>query len=198
MRGLSCLLSVTASAQPSNLAQKCDAKRPCTACVLAESTSECVYSEENCPLSPGVRFLYSPYSYMSGRQPGGANPANIPSDTSAHPPGGRLPAVALPPTDLSLIPSTPNVTQVTANWLSAPQMLTTTHVGHLALARRGSFEQRTSLGTYPPISVGSTPLSSIIPPEVRIPFSLPGGEWSQIQISETAATDLDMRSCVSE
>ena len=50
----------------------------------------------------------------------------------------------------------------------------------------------------PPISVISSFLLSKIPPEPQIPLSFLGEEKLQVQTSETPATDLDMKWCVSE
>ena len=66
------------------------------------------------------------------------------------------------------------------------------------LRRRNSLEQCTSPDTNPLTDITpSVPLSTTSPePWAPLPFQ--EGEKSQIQISETAAMDLDMRSCVFE
>lgn len=62
------LLTVTGSAQPLNLIQKCDAKRPCSTCVLAKCISECVYDDEKRLQPASTRPLQSADGHLSGRQ----------------------------------------------------------------------------------------------------------------------------------
>jgi len=68
----------------------------------------------------------------------------------------------------------------------------------LVLVRRNSLGQRISLDSNPSISIASSFIPPIIPPEPRIPLSFLGEEKLQVQYSETEATDLDLRLCVPE
>jgi hypothetical protein len=155
----SLLLWVIGQAQPSNLVQKCDAKDPCTTCILAKSASECVYNAEKCT-----------QSVVDGVFAG-----------------------VLPPAKLKLINSTSDPTLLVTDELSALQVFKVDRVpqGHL-------YEPRISPGTNLHLSVISSFLPPTISPEPWVPLSFQGGEKLQVQISDTAASDLDMGSCVFE
>jgi hypothetical protein len=82
----------------------------------------------------------------------------------------------------------------------APQVFGADQVPHgeLVLVRRNPREQCVPLDESPSVfTVPSFPLQTI-PPELWIPLSFLGEEKLQVQISDMAATDLDMRSCVLE
>ena len=70
--------------------------------------------------------------------------------------------------------------------------------GELVFARRNQLGQRVSLDTSSSISTVPSFSLLTIPPEQWIPLSFLGEERLQAQFSEAAATDLDMKSCVSE
>ncbi|KAF9643480.1 hypothetical protein BDM02DRAFT_3191569 [Thelephora ganbajun] len=53
--------------------KKCDAKRPCTACTLTGSASECAYDDQRRPYSTGIYSLYNAKRHLSGRQLTGAD-----------------------------------------------------------------------------------------------------------------------------
>jgi len=82
---------------------------------------------------------------------------------------------------------------------SAPQQVPRDCSPGFALICRTSSEQRrVSPDTNPSFDVVSSYLSPTIPLELWTPLSFLGAENLQVQISDTLATDLDMKSCVSE
>ena len=96
-------------------------------------------------------------------------------------------------------PVIPNVTRVAAYNPSDLQVFRTDH-GHslgLARVRRNSFDQIPH-GSGLSIPVLSSFPPPTVPPELRIPLSFLEEERLQFQISDIAASDLDMRSCVLE
>ena len=170
--------------------QRCDAKRPCTTCILGKGISECVYDNENDPQSADVYPSNSADDHPSGQHLGGADLVEIPTVTSA-----RSSA------ELNLIHSTSDTTRVVIHEPPALQVFRTDRVPHgrslgPAPVRRSSFEQHISLNLNLSISVVSSFLLPTLPPELRIPLSFLGEEKLQVQFSETDVTDLDMRGCV--
>ena len=91
-------------AQLLNLAQKCDAKRPCGTCILAECASECIYDDERGPYPAGVHLLYSTGDHPPGGQRRGAAPLDI----STPVPIDGVFIDMLSPTELELMCSIPN------------------------------------------------------------------------------------------
>ena len=77
----------------------------------------------------------------------------------------------------------------------APQVLGTEKVSHqeLALVHRNRLEQCVSLDTSQSIFTIPSCFLPTIPPEPWIPLSFLGEERLQVQISDTVATDLDMK-----
>jgi len=180
--------------------QKCDAKRPCARCILAGSTSECAYEEKR----PRPAFKYSLYStdgHLPGQPPGGADPV---SEIPAVPPTySPIDDVVISPTKLNPVPSYPDTMEVVTNNSATLQILDADQVPHerssgLVLVRRNSFEQHVPLDVNPSISIASFFLPQSTTPELRIPLSFLGDERLQVQLSDTEATDLDMRSYVLE
>lgn len=188
--------SVTGSLQPSIPAQKCDAKRPCTTCISAKNISECIYDSEKHPQSAGVYPVHRADGHPSGQEPGGASPIKTPAVT---------------PTDLpveqNLIPPTSDAIEVATHDSSALQTPEggqdqIPHVRSSGLVRVQVRGNSSGLHVSPDSSLSISAilpfLFSKIPPEPRIPLSFLGGEKLQIQTSEAAATDLDMRWCALE
>jgi len=183
------LYQVVGLAQPLISAQKCDAKRPCTTCTLANAISGCIYDDEKDPQSGGP---LPSGSLPSGRHLGGAGTVDIPTDIPIYP------SAQLNPT-----PSTSGTTRVVAHELPTLRAFTDDQVppgpsSGLVLVRRNSPGQRISLDSTTSISIASSFMPSIIPPEPRIPLSFLGEEKLQVQFSETEATDLDLKLCVPE
>ena len=170
---------VVGSAQPSDLAQKCDGGRPCTTSTTDRSTSECVYNDDEDPESAGACPLRSTDGYLSEQHLRGAGPIEIPKIISPH-----------SSTELNLTPSTSGATSQILVSYERPSRLLPAH--------KTSSGQRTSLDLNPSISVVSSFLPPTIPPEPRIPLSFLREERLQVQFSETGATDQDLRSCVFE
>jgi len=180
--------------------QKCDAKRPCTTCVLSKSTLDCVYDDEKDPQLADAYPLLNPGGHKAGRHFGSADPVGISTIKPAHAPINSV---------FSEVPS-PNKRKLThfaydSTWLAADEShaLRASSVdqdphsrssGHV-LVRRNSIEKHTSPDIHSFIPVSSIWFPTI-PPEPWIPLSFQGGEKLQVQISEVAASDLDMRSCV--
>ena len=106
------------------------------------------------------------------------------------------------PTKLNPLPSS-DATGVMTSRSSTLQVFEANQVPHeppsgLVLVRRNSFEQRIPPDINPSISIASSFLPPTIPPEPQIPLSFLGDDRLQVQISDTEATDLDMRSYVPE
>jgi len=64
--------------------QKCDARRPCTTCIRAGCTLECVYDEKD-PQSVGTYHSNNPDSPLSGNRLGDTDPTAAPKVISAAP-----------------------------------------------------------------------------------------------------------------
>jgi len=153
--------------QPSNLEQKCNAERPCSTCILAQSTSQCVYDEEGDGYLPGQR--------VGGPGSAGLNPTPSASDA---------------PRVVTDEPAALRVFKV--NQMSQLEGRSR----GLALVHRNPLKQRISLDSSPSISIVSSFLPPTIPPEPWISLSFLGEERFQVQFSKTDATDLDMKLCV--
>jgi len=171
--------------------QKCDARRPCTRCTLANTVSECIYGDENEPQLED--FPPSPCTDgpLSVQHCAGADAIEIPATISTY-----------PPAQLGQTPSTSDTTRVVANEPPTIRVFTAGQVPcgppqGLVLARRNSFGRRTPLDSNPSITVNPSFLSPTMPPELRIPLSFLGEDKLQVQFSDAETTDLDMKMCVS-
>jgi hypothetical protein len=162
-------------------------------CIMAKTVSACVYDDEKCLEPTSMYPSYRTDGRSSGERPADLDPVEIPIAAASHPPSD-----VPPPAELYPIPSASDATWIVTDELAAQQVFGVDRVPHgeLVLARRNLFEQRvlpyTSRSTF---TAPSFPLS-IIPPELWMPLLNLGEEKLQVQISDTAATELDMRSCV--
>jgi len=175
---------VIESAQLLDLVQKCDAKRPCSSCILAERISECVYHDQENPQSADIRSSQGTEDHQ--------DPLSVPTIISIG-----------SPAELSPITSTFDVTRAVGYEPTVPRTFEVDQAQHghssgLSLVRRNSFERDIPWDSNPSISIFSSFLPSEIPPQPWIPLSFLGEEKLQVQFSEIDATDLDMRSYVSE
>ena len=173
---------LTRSTQLPDLVQKCDAKRPCTRCVEAESASECVYDDR-------IRSL--PHSTV-GPLSGKADPAQLPALTP-------LTDDVLPPAKPDLRPPVSHAAHVVTYDLAVLQEFEPVRVPRgqssgLVPFRRNPPERHLSQDTNPSISIISSFLSPEIPPKPRVPLSFLGEE--RLQVSDADTTDIDMRSYV--
>jgi hypothetical protein len=178
--------------------QKCDAERPCTSCIGAKTVTECVYDNERRPQPAGIYPSRRANSHLSGQQPRGPDPVEIPTAILYYSPGDGAFADVPPPANLDRAPSTSSdATWVVANKPAAQQVFWTDQVPHEELVRvhGGPLEQCVSLDTSPPaFTIPSFFLQTIL----REPLSFLGEEKPQLQISDATATDLDMKSYVLE
>jgi len=136
-------------------------------------------------------------------QLGGVDPVDIHTITSTHPPIDGVFADLLSLAMLKLIPSTSDTTWLAINETSALQSFKIDRVldGHssgLVWVRRNLSGCHVPLGTDPSVWVLSSFLLPAMPPELRIPLSHLGEDRLQVQISDSAATDMDMKSHVLE
>ena len=189
-------------AQSSNLAQKCDASRPCTTCVVSKSASECIY-DNKAQLGPANIYASRRTPGLPRRRPGGADPVEVSTITSTNSPTDVAFPNAAPPSGSNLLPSTSGTTLMVTHEPSAKRVFKAGQVTHgrssgFALVRRNSPVQHHSLDTNPSISILSSFLLPTIPPEPRIPLSFLGEDRLRVQISDITATDMDMRSYVPE
>ena len=139
-----------------------------------------------------VPFFSTGDSIISGQPLESADPVEIPTTIPTYPPTPLDPII--PPTDSDTI-------RVVVDEPPDLRVSTAGRVPHgpssgLVLVRRNSFGQRISLDSNPSISIASSFIPPMIPPEPWISLSFLGEEKLQIQLSETEATDLNMRSCV--
>ena len=105
------------------------------------------------------------------------------------------------PAKLDRIPSTSfDATWVVTDEPAAQQVFVADQVPHgeLILIRGDLLEQRVPLDTSKSTFTIPSSFLPTIPPEPWIPLSFLGEEKLQVQVSDTAATDLDMKSCVLE
>ena len=126
---------------------------------------------------------------LSRQDPGSAHPVDTPIVISIHPPDKRIPTTP-----------TSDATGTVTNELSAAQVSECDQGGRssgLARVYKNSPGRHASPDSNPFICVIPSFLPSEIPPESQTPLSFLGEEKLQVQTSEIAATDLDMRWCVS-
>ena len=167
-----------------DLAQKCDAKRPCTRCVQAESTSECVYDNI-------IRSL--PHSIVA------EGPTQLSALTFKNLLTDDTFADLLLPAEPDLSPLTSDVTQVATYELATLQTFEAVQVlrgysSELVPFRRIPPKRHPSPDTNPSISIISSFLPPTIPPELQIPLLFLGEE--RLQVSDADTTGIDMRWCV--
>ena len=178
--------------------QKCDAKRPCTTCISANTVSECVYNKEKRSQPAGT---YPPH-VANGHQPeqrsGDLGPVEIPTAPPSHSLSDGAFADVSSPTKLDRIPSTSSdATWVVTNFPTSHQVFGSDQAPHeeLVLVHRDPSEQYLSLDASSPVFTVLSSFLQTIPPEPRIPLSFLGEERLRVQSSDTAATDLDMKWC---
>lgn len=169
-------------------------------CIVSKTISACVYDDEKCLQSTSASPLHRTDGHLSGERPTGPDPVEIPTVTPSHPlSGGVFVDVSLS-TKLDRMPSTSS----DAAWVAtneptvqdasgADQVL---H-GELVLARENLFQQCVPPDTSPSTFAVPSFLRTI-PPELWMPLSFLGEGKLQVQISDEAATDLDMKWCVLE
>ena len=152
---------------------------------MAKTVSGCVYDNERHPQSTGT---YPPHG-------ADGHLFEIPTAKLPHLLGDGM----FLPTKLDQIPPTPSdVVREVTNEPDALRVFGDGQVlqGELVLARKNSLEQRAPLDAS--LSSIAVPFFSLpaIPRKPWISLSFLGEEKLQVQISETAATDLAMKSCV--
>jgi hypothetical protein len=183
------------------MAQKCDAKRPCTTCIVAKTVSECVYDGGKHPQPACMDPSYRADGRQSWQQPTGPHLVETPAATSSRPLSDGTFTNVRSPAELDRIPYTSSdstwaVTDepATQGVFEADQVLHR----ELVLTRRNQLEQCVP----PDISPSAFTIPSIslptMPSQLRTSLSHLGKEKLQVQFSKTAVTDLDMKSCVSE
>ena len=70
----------------SNFAQRCDAKRPCTTCFLANKASSCIYDDGGDPQLKGLVLSRNTDGPLSGQHLRGPDPVKTPTILSTFPP----------------------------------------------------------------------------------------------------------------
>jgi hypothetical protein len=190
------------STSASNPTQKCNAKQPCTGCIRAKTVSECIYDNEKRPQLTGTYPSHWTDGRPSVQQPRGSDPIEVPRSILYYSPSDGAFADVPWSARLDGIPSTSfDATRVVTNEPAALQYAFGTDRvprGELVLARRNQLGQRVSPDTSPSISTVPSFFLPTIPREQWIPLSFLGEERLQVQFSEGAATDLDIKSCVSK
>jgi hypothetical protein len=149
-------------------------------CIAARTTSECAYDNEKHLQPAGTYPEHWPDGHLSGQRPRGPDLVQIPTATLHH--------------------SLTDTTRVATNESAVLRVFRDNHVSHreLILARRNPLEQYVFLDTN--LTFLAVPFFFLptIPHEPWISLSFLGEEKLQVQISETAATDLTMKACVLE
>jgi hypothetical protein len=167
---------------------------------VAKTVSECVYDDGKHPQPADMDASHRADGRLSWQQPIGPHLVETPAATPSHPLSDGTFADVRLPAELDRIPFTFDSTWAVTNEPATRRVLGADQVlhGELVLARGNPLEQcvppDTSQSTF---TIPSLPLPTI-PPELRTPLSHLGKENLQVQFSETAATDLDMKSCVLE
>jgi hypothetical protein len=169
---------------------------------MAKTASKCVYNSEKRSQPTGKYPSHRADDHQSGQRSRGPDPVETPTTTLYHSPSDGVFAGVLPPAQLDRIPSIfPEATWAVTNEPAALQhAFGADRVPHRELVpvRRNQFGQRVSPDTSPSIFTTPSFFLPTTPPELRIPLSFLGEERLQVQFSEAAATDLDMKSCVLE
>ena len=151
-------------AQSSNLVQKCDARHPCTTCTLADSTSACIYDDEEGPQWGGIVPSLSSDDPILGQLLGKVDAAEIPTTMPTH--------LAAP---LGPTPST-DTTRMMADeppdlWVFMVGRVPPGPSSGFVLVPGNSFGRRISLDSNPSISIASSFIPPTIPPEPWISLS---------------------------
>jgi hypothetical protein len=168
---------------------------------MAKTVSECVYDNEKHSQIASTFPSLRADGRLPEQRPRGPGPVEIPTATPSHSLDDGVFADAPSPTKLDRIPSTSSdVSRVVTNEPAPQQMFEADQVPHgeLVLVRGDPPEQCVSLDTSPSVLSVPSFFLPTIPPELRIPLSFLGKERLQVQMSDTTATDLDMKSCVLE
>ena len=163
---------------------------------MADIVSACAYDEKY--LQPtGTYPSYRTDGHLLGERPAGLGPVEIPTAAPSHPPSDDVFGDVPSPAGLYRIPSASDATWIVTNELAAQQVFQADMVPHgqLVLARRNLFEQRVPPHTRQSAFTVPSFLRTI-PPGLWTPLSFLGEGKLQVQISEIAATELDMKSCV--
>ena len=195
MRDPPLLLEVIRSAYTSNPIQKCDAKRPCTACVAAKTVSKCVYDNEECPQPASVYSSHKVDGYLSGQRLTGPDPLEILTPTPSHSSSDGVFGDVSSPTKSDQTPFIPpDATLVAPNEPDDQHVSGANQVpyGELVLAHRNPLGRYVPLDTNTSTFTVSSFFLPTIPPELWVPFSFLGEERLQVQFSEAAAADLVM------
>ena len=139
--------------------------------------------------------------YISGQRPTGPDPLKVLTTTPFHSLSDGVFGGVPSPAKLDRMPSTSfDATWVVTDEPAAQQVFVADQVPHgeLILIRGDLLEQRVPLDTSKSTFTIPSSFLPTIPPEPWIPLSFLGEEKLQVQVSDTAATDLDMKSCVLE
>jgi hypothetical protein len=188
------LLEVIKSTQRSNPMQKCDAKRPCTACIVAKTVSVCVYNNERCLRPASMYSSRRADARLPGQRPTGPDPLEVLTTAPSHSLSNDTFSDTSSLAKLDRIPSTSS----DATWIDEPAVQQADRVlhGDLILVRRNPLERYIPSETSPSTFTVPSFFQPTIPPELRIPLSPLGEEKLQVQLSETEAADLVMTACV--
>ena len=159
----------------------------------------CVYDNEKHLQPAGTYPSHWPDGHLSGQRPRGPDLVQIPTATPYHSLTDGMFGDVPPPAKLDQIPSTSSdATRVSTNESAVLRVFRDSHVPHgeLILAHRNPLEQCALLDTSLTFLAVPFFFLSTIPHEPWISLSFLGEEKLQVQISETAATDLAMKACV--
>ena len=168
---------------------------------MARTASKCVYNHKKRLQRAGTYPSHRADGRPPRRPPRGLGPPEIPAIAPSHSLSDGVFASVPSPAKSDRIPSTSSDAMWAAtNEPAVGQVFGTDEPPHgeLVLACRDPLEQRFSLGTSPSIFTVPPFFLPTIPPEPWIPLSFLGEERVQVQFSEAAATDLDMKWCVVE
>ena len=168
---------------------------------MAKTVSECVYDNEKHSQIASTFSSLQADGRLPEQRPRGPDSVEIPTATPSHSLSDGVFADAPSPIKPGQIPSTSSgFSWVVTNEPASQQMFEADQVPHreLILVRGEPPEQCVSLNTSPFVFTVPSFFLPTIPPELRTPLSFFWEERLQVQISDTTATDLDMKSCVLE
>lgn len=182
-------------AHPRSLIQKCDAKRPCTTCLLAKTAAECVYDDQRFSYPAGLDSLCDAEGSSAGQKPEDTESVDRPTHALDD---GKFVGTLSHFTELTpTYPTLDSMKMATdKNETPDPQCAVARHRSSRTVDRTLREKYTESVDTVPSISVHPSFLFPSIPPDLQVNLSFLGEENLQVRMSEADATDRDMKSCV--
>ena len=168
------------------IAQKCDAKRPCTACIKARRATECEYEIDGAQPGPSDR---SQFSFWDDHDPSYSTDAHGPWAVGEMVPG---PPTGLPPNVTEIQMPSPSIVPPARALICPPAYNCLLSYTPPELRPRTFDKIRTHIFvTLPPFSAISSTIFPSIPSQPHVALSSLGA--GQFQLSNAALGDLNMK-----